>query len=231
MALETNPFDHLSANFFLFFPGKGLPFFVYRVPPGIVNDPEADIVGSLVHMAACTGWSPAEVLSRGIDGSMEGGSVHLIVRAGQPGVAFFTSLWLPRLFRVEGVGSVAAIALVLNAMTPLAKGLLQRVGKGLVLTVFPHSVPRDRMPAFLELVKFFSMTLGADLGFDSRLLWHGLLVAFMTGNTIHPAFGMFAVDPGLKDPPGILLMAGQAVADLFLCNQSWRREKKEKSDG
>jgi hypothetical protein len=41
-------------------------------------------------------------------------------------------------------------------------------------------------------------------------------MAFMTGNTIHPTFCMFAVDPGLKDPPGIFLMAGQAVADLFL---------------
>jgi hypothetical protein len=53
----------------------------------------------------------------------------------------------------------------------------------------------------------------------------------MTGDTIHPGFGMFAVDPGLKDPSGLLLMAGEAFANLFLCPTPARKEDKNQKDG
>jgi hypothetical protein len=86
------------------------------------------------------------------------------------------------------------------------------------------------MSAFLELVEFFRMALSADLGFDRRFFWFSLLVVFMTGNTIDFVFGMFAIDPSLKDPPGLLLMAGQTVTDLFLGLYNIKRNEKKKGD-
>jgi hypothetical protein len=84
------------------------------------------------------------------------------------------------------MGGVAAIALVLNPMAPFTKCLFQRFGEGLVLTVLFHPVPGDRMPAHLELVIFFWVTLGAGLGLDGRFFRPGLLMAFMAGDAIHP---------------------------------------------
>jgi hypothetical protein len=42
---------------------------------------------------------------------------------------------------------------------------------------------------------------------------------------------MFAVDPGLKDPPGILLMAGQTVTNLFFGPPQRRKKEKDEENG
>jgi hypothetical protein len=63
------------------------------------------------------------VLFSSIDRSVKGGSIHLIMRAGQSGMAFFAGLGLPCLFGTEGVGGMAAITLVLNPVTAFAKSL------------------------------------------------------------------------------------------------------------
>lgn len=145
-------------------------------------------------------------------------------------MAFLAGLWFSRLLRVEGMGSVAAVTLVLNVVAPFAESFFQRVGESLVLAVLFHPVPGDGMSAFLELVKFFCMALAADLGFHRRFFGLGLFMALMAGDAIYPTFGMFAVDPGLKNSPGVFLVAGQAVADLFLSPQCGGRRKEEKQD-
>jgi hypothetical protein len=47
----------------------------------------------------------------------------------------------------------------------------------------------------------------------------------MTSDTVHSSFGVFAVDPGLKDSAGFLLMTGEAFANLLFCPSRRRREK------
>jgi len=86
------------------------------------------------------------------------------------------------------------------------------------------------MSAVLELVEFFRMALSAKLGFDRRFFWFSLLVVFMTGNTIDFVFGMFAIDPGLKDPPRFLLMTSQTITNFFLGLYNIKRNKKKKGD-
>jgi hypothetical protein len=56
-------------------------------------------------------------------------------------MAFLAGLGFPHLFRVEGMGGMAAVAPVLYVMASFTKGLFQRVGKGLVLRVVFHPVP------------------------------------------------------------------------------------------
>lgn len=124
--------------------------------------------------------------------------------AGQSGVAFPASFRFSRLVGIEGVGSVAAIALVLHAVAALTEGLFQWVWKDLVLAVLLHPIPADRMPAFLELSKLFWMALGANLGFNRRSLGCGLLMTCVASDTIHPIFGVFAIHPGLKDAGSVL---------------------------
>jgi len=144
-------------------------------------------------------------------------------------VAFLTGLWFSRFFGIEGMGSMTTVAFVLNSVASFTKGFFQRVGKGPVLRMVFHPVPRDVMSSLLELVIFLRMTLSTYLGFDHRFFWNGILVAFMTGDTIHSILGMLAIDPGLKDPTRLSLMTGQAVTNLFL-GPSLYRDKKGEDD-
>jgi hypothetical protein len=162
---------------------------------------------------------------------MEGGGIHLIVRAGQTRMAFLTGFWFPRFFRVKGMRGMTTVAPVLNSMASLTKCLFQRGRKGLILTMLFHSVPGDGMPSFLELIIFFLVALGTDLGFNRRFLGHSLLVAFMTSNTIDLVLGMFAVHPRLKDSMRFLLMASQTVPNLFLGPYLyWSAEQKSSNE-
>jgi hypothetical protein len=52
-------------------------------------------------------------------------------------------------------------------------------------------------------------------------------MAFVTGDAIYSFLGMLAVHPGLKDPPRIFLMTGEAIADLLLSPASQGREQKK----
>jgi hypothetical protein len=63
-------------------------------------------------MAAHTVRGSDGVFVNRIDRSMERGSVHLIMGTRQSSVAFFADLRLSRLFGVESMGGVAAVALV-----------------------------------------------------------------------------------------------------------------------
>jgi hypothetical protein len=111
---------------------------------------------------------------------------------------------------------VAAVALVLNVVAPFAESLFQRTGQGLVLAMFFHPFPGDGVPALLELGMFFGVAPTADPGFHRRFFGPRFFMTLMAGDAIHPILGVFAVDPRLKDPPGLFLVAGQAVAGLFL---------------
>jgi len=85
---------------------------------------------------------------------MKRGGIHFVMRACQTCMAFFAGLWLSGLFRVEGMRGVTAIAFVLDVMAPFAECFLEGVWKRLILRVFLHSIPRDRVSSFLELVIF-----------------------------------------------------------------------------
>ena len=111
-------------------------------------------MGSFIHMATHTGWGSCYVLIGSINGSMERGGIHFVMRTCQACMAFLTGLRFSGLFGVEGMGGVTAIAFVLNIVAPFAECLLEGVGKSLVLRVVLYSVPRDRMPSLLELVIF-----------------------------------------------------------------------------
>src|SRR4030043_941422 len=52
----------------------------------------------------------------------------------------------------------------------------------------------------------------------------------VTSNTVHTHFSVFTVDPGLKDPPCFLLMAGQTIANLFFCPYPRRGGKRKQKD-
>jgi hypothetical protein len=161
---------------------------------------------------------------------MNGGSVHFVMGASHARVALFASIRFLGFLRIEGMGSMAAVAFVLNVVTALTKSLSQGIWKGLVLTMLFHAVPGYGMPPFLKLFKLFRMALGANLGLHRRFPGPGFFMAFVTGNAIHPTFVMFAIHPGLENSRSVLLVAGQAVADLFLRRQlTGRRKKKEES--
>jgi hypothetical protein len=55
---------------------------------------------------------------------MKRGGIHFVMRACQTCMAFLTGLWLSGLFRVKGMGGMAAIAFVLNVMASLAECFL-----------------------------------------------------------------------------------------------------------
>jgi len=69
-------------------------------------------------------------------------------------MAFLAGLWFSSLFRVEGMGGMAAVALVLNVVASLTECFLEGVGKSQVLGMVLYSVPGDGMPSALELVIF-----------------------------------------------------------------------------
>jgi hypothetical protein len=161
---------------------------------------------------------------------MQGGGIHLIVRSGQTGVAFLAGFRLAGLLGVEAMGGMAAVAFVLDIVASFAECLFERAWCALILAVFPHPVPGNGMPTHLKLFKFFRMALGTDFGLDRRLFRSSFLMALVAGDTVHPRLGVLAVHPGLKDPPGVFLMAGQAVPDLFLRPRRHRGIEEEKED-
>jgi hypothetical protein len=146
-------------------------------------------------------------------------------------MAFLAGFWLSRFLRVEGMGGMAAITLVLNIVATFAKCFFQGVRESNILGVFCDSFPRYGVSTFLELVKFLSVTLGTGLWFNRRFLWLGLLMALMTGDAIYPFLGMFAIDPGLKDSPCLLLVAGETVANLIFCPSDLKSEKEGDGNG
>jgi hypothetical protein len=145
-------------------------------------------------------------------------------------MAFLAGFRFAGFFGVEAMGGMAAVAFGLDIVAPFAERLFKRVGRGLVLAVFLHPVPGNGMPTHMKLFKFFRMALGADLGLHRRLFRPGFLMTFMAGDTVHARLGMFAVYPGLKDPSGVFLMAGQAVPDIFLGPQRHREIEEEKEN-
>src|SRR4030043_888136 len=108
MTLMANLHNMGLSNFFPIFFGKSFPIFIKRIPQGIVNDSKAGVMGSFIHMACSTGGSPFRVPLGGIDGPMNGGSVHFVVGASHARVALFTSFRFFRFRRVEGMGSMTA---------------------------------------------------------------------------------------------------------------------------
>jgi len=184
-------------------------------------------MGSLVHVAAYAIRGSNSIFVHSIDRSMEGGSIHLVMRACQSGVAFLAGFWFSRLLGVKGMRGMATITLVLHIMAPFTKSLSQRARESKVLGMLLHSVPGDKMSTLLELGIFFFVTFATGFRFNGRFLGPCLLMAFMTGDAIHPVLGMFAIDPCLKDPSCIFLMTGQAIANLFLCPNIERRKDKE----
>ncbi len=134
----------------------------------------------------------------------------------QPSVAFLAGLGFSPFIGIEGMGRVAAVALVLDVMAPIAEGFSKRVRKSLILWMVFYPVPGNGMPALQELVIFFFMALATGLGFNHRYFGPCFFMAFMAGDTIHLVFGMFAIDPGLKDPSRRFLMTLQAIANLLL---------------
>jgi hypothetical protein len=149
----------------------------------------------------------------------------------QPCVAFLAGFWLSRFLRGEGMGGMAAITLVLNCVATFAKSLFQRVGESNILGVSCDSFPGYGVSAFLELIKFLSVTLSTGFWFNRRFLWLGLLMALMTGDAIYPLLSMFAIDPGLKDSPCLLLVAGQTIANLIFCPSDLKSEKEGDGNG
>ncbi len=131
-------------------------------------------------------------------------------------MAFLAGFWLAGFFGMEAMGCMAAVAFGLDIVAPFAERLFKWVGRSLVLTVFPHPIPGNGMPAHLKLFISFRMTLSAYLGLHRRLFRPGFLMTLVAGDTVHTRLGMFAVYPGLKNSSGVFLMAGQTVPDLFL---------------
>ena len=74
------------------------------------------------------------------------------MRACQTCVAFLAGLRFFGLFRVKGMGGVAAITFALNVVASFAERFFEGVGKSLVLRVVLYSVPGDGMPSALELI-------------------------------------------------------------------------------
>jgi len=159
-------------------------------------------------MTAYTVRSSNRVLLNSVNRPMQRGGIHLIVGACQTCMAFLAGLWLSCFLWVESMRGVTAITLVLDIVATFAKSFLQRVRKGKILGVLCDPFPGYGMSAFLELIKFLSMTRSTGLWFNRRFLRFGLFMALMTGDTIYPFLSMFAVDPGLKDSVRLLLMAG-----------------------
>jgi hypothetical protein len=91
-----------------------------------------------------------------------------------------------------------------------------------------HPVPANGVPSLKKLDIFLLVTFSADLGFNCGFLEFGLVVIFMTGDTIDSLLGMLAVDPCQKDAPGIFLMAGETIPDLFFCPKTRDKGKNEK---
>jgi hypothetical protein len=50
----------------------------------------------------------------------------------------------------------------------------------------------------------------------------------VAGNTVHTRLGVLTVHPGLENSPRLLLVAGQAVADLFFGPYRGGNKKKKK---
>jgi hypothetical protein len=161
---------------------------------------------------------------------MQGRSIHLVVRSGQTGMAFLAGFRLTGLCSVETVGGMATVAFCLNIVASFAECLFERVGGHFILPVLFHLVPGNGMPPPEKLFIFSPMALGTDLGLHRRFFRPGFLVTLVAGNAVHARLGMLAVYPGLKDPSGVLLMAGQAVPDLFLRPQCHREIEEEEEN-
>ncbi len=138
------------------------------------------------------------------------------MRASEPRVALLTGLGFFRLFGMEGMGGMATVTLELDVVAPVAECLLERFREGLVLGMTLDAVPGDRMSSSLELIEFLPVAPATGLRLDRRFFGFGLLVTFMTGDTIDLLLRMLAVDPRLKNPPSFFLMAGKTLPDLFL---------------
>ena len=80
------------------------------------------------------------------------------------------------------------------------------------------------MPPLLELSIFLLMTFATHLRFNSGFFRPRFVMAFVTGDAIYSFLGMLAVHPGLKDPPRIFLMTGEAIANFLLGPASQGRE-------
>jgi hypothetical protein len=93
-----------------------------------------------------------------------------------------------------------------------------------------HSFPANGMSSLKELGIFLLVTFATYLRFDRRFLEFGLVVIFMTGDTIDSLLGMLAIDPGQKDASCVFLVTGEAIPDLLfrMCHQ--RRMKHENKD-
>jgi hypothetical protein len=230
MALVADFFGHLLPDLLLLFFGERHSLNIYGISPGVVDDPKADVVVPLGHMAAGAGGRPDEALLRRIDRPMQGRSVHLIVRPGQTRMAFLAGFRFAGLFSVEAMGGMAAVAFGLNIVASFAECLFERVGGHFILAVYYHLIPGNGMPPPEKLFIFFRMAVGADLGLHRRLFGPGFLMTLVAGDAVHARLGMLAVYPGLKDPPGVFLMAGQAVPDLFLRPQCHRGIEEEEEN-
>jgi len=131
------------------------------ISPGVIDKPEADIVGSLC-MWQLTQVGPVQILRSRIDRPMEGRAYISSWGPARPVWHFLHA------FRARGplphgsVGGVTTVAFILDVMAALAEGLPERLGSGLVLAMLFHPAPGNRVSASLELLKLLSMASAAD---------------------------------------------------------------------
>jgi hypothetical protein len=52
-------------------------------------------------------------------------------------------------------------------------------------------------------------------------------MVLVAGDAVHAFPGVLAVDPGLKDPSCLFLMAGQTLTDLLLGSDRNRKKKED----
>src|SRR4030067_3217440 len=123
------------------------------------------------HMAGNTTRGPIGVLSQLVNRPVKGGVIHLFVRMIRTEVANSAGIRISCLVQREPVRGVAAIAPFLDAVAAFTEGGTNFLGNNKGISLNPHSIKRDRMSTFPELLQLVFMTLSTLFGKDHGLLF------------------------------------------------------------